>query len=116
MEPQEKTKELVLKYFHSWQNPADFDEMGGYLAEDIVFDRNGHQLQGVEAVIGMLMQNPTPWKEVQLLDAVFSSDQAVLVYQGVNTATNQKIRVAEHLHLANLQITKVTAVLSILPD
>lgn len=116
METNENTKELVLKYFHSWQSPADFEEMKSYLAPDISFDMNGFQLNGIEAVMGMVMQDPTPWKEVELLDSQFSPAQAAIIYQGVNTATDQKIRVAEHLCLANDKITRATVVMSMLPS
>ena len=33
-----ETKELILKFWRSWQTPADWDEMRSYMADDFKFD------------------------------------------------------------------------------
>ncbi len=106
------SKELVLKYFHSWQQPADFQELASCLSENFVINAGFFQFNNRPDFIQFLEANPTPWKEVILLSSFFEESFAAILYEGVNTATNQKMRVSEHIQLENGKIKEVQTVIA----
>lgn len=91
------SKEITLKYFNSWQEPADFEELSSYLAEEFSIDAGIFTFNSKKEFVQFLKSNPTPWKEVKLLSSVFSEKNTSILYEGVNTANNKKMRVAEHI-------------------
>jgi hypothetical protein len=42
-----------------------------------------------------MMKNGNPWKEIQLLDIVTRDNKGALFYEGRDSVTNSKIRIAE---------------------
>ena len=109
------SKELVLKYFHSWQQPADFEEMKSCLSEDFTIDGGFFKFDSIDDFSGFLEENPTPWKDVTLLSSAFYDDKSFLLYEGVNTATEQKMRVSEHIRIRDGKIKDVQSVITQLP-
>lgn len=108
----DQTKELVLKYFHSWQQPSDFEEMRSYLADDLKFDGGIFTANSAEELMAIIKQTASPWKDVHLLGSLFSEGEATIFYEGTDIKSNQKIRVAELITIQNDKISQVIAVIN----
>ncbi len=107
------SKDLVLKYFNSWQQPSDFDEMRACVSDDVTF--NGGEMMkvtGGDALKQMVSANPDPWTDVILLKSYFGDNQAVLFYEGRNSH-NKTTRVAEYLTITNGRISDIVAVMDL---
>ncbi len=104
------TKQVVLKYFHSWQEPADFDGMKSCLADDVVFDAGILKIIGAENLCNEVKKTAPPWKDVELLKSLFLESQAVLFYEGTDKNSGIKTRVAEFLELKGGKISAATVV------
>ena len=111
MKPNE-TKELVLKYFQSWQQPSDFDEMRSYLADDLKFDGGIFAAKSADQLIAIVKQTESPWKDVHMLGSLFSEDKATIFYEGTDIKSSKKIRVAELLTIQNGKISQVIAAIN----
>eukprot|EP00803_Ostreobium_quekettii_P002080 evm.model.scf_1192EXC.4 EVM.evm.TU.scf_1192EXC.4 scf_1192EXC:26918-27523(+) len=105
----ESTRELVLKYFHSWQRPADFDEMAACFSDDAEIDLGAATLRGGAAFRRAVGGGESPWLAISLLDTVFSDGEAALVYEGVEEASGVKLRVAELLTVEGGKIVRMRA-------
>ena len=107
------SRELVLKYFHSWQEPADFDEMRSYLDDHVIFD-GGEMMKitGGDAFQQMISASPDPWSEVILLKSYFGDTEAVLFYHG-KTSQGNVARVAEYITIAQGKISNIVAVMDL---
>ncbi len=107
------TKDLVLNYFNSWQEPADFDEMKSYLADDVTFDGGDMmKITGSEALKQVISANPDPWSKVTLLRSYFGDDEAILFYQG-KTSQGNTARVAEYMTLTAGKISSIVAIMDL---
>ena len=110
------TKELVLRYFESWQEPADWKAFAESLAPDVVFDPGGGvEIRGRDALSSMLESTESPWRDVTLLESIFASDSAALFYEGTERRTGIRHRVGEHVAVGPEGITKVVAVILAMP-
>jgi len=96
-------KDLVLKFWNSWQQPADWEEMRSCLADNYQFDAGMFHCKNAEEAVG-IAQMGNPWKEVKLLDIVCTEDQAAIIYQGTDTVSGAKFRVSEFLKIAQGKI------------
>lgn len=103
---------LVMKYFESWQQPANFTISAECLSENFTIDSGFFKFNSREGFIKFLSANPTPWKEVRLLSSIFCDDTSTLLYEGINTANNQRMRVAEHIKTNNGLITSIQTVIT----
>lgn len=103
---------LVLKYFHSWQVPADFDELSSCLSNTFSIDAGFFSFTDKERFISFLKENPTPWKEVNLISSMYTSNRAAMLYEGVNTENEKKMRVAELIQIEGGLITDVQTVIT----
>lgn len=108
-------EEVVLKYWNAWQVPADFEAMEGCLAPDVRLDMGAFQATSAAEFRAIVESNPTPWAEVTLLDSHFGADSGTIVYEGTNTGTGVRTRVAELCRVSEGRITHITAVLGQLP-
>ncbi len=105
---------LVMKYFNSWQSPTDFEEMADCLTPTMTIDAGIFHFDNREAFVNFCTQNPTPWKEVTLLSSIYSDGKAAIMYEGVNTANNQRMRVSEHLEITDGKISDIKTVITAL--
>ena len=103
-------KDLILKYWKSWQQPSDFDEMQSCLADDITLDFAGQKIEGAEAFRQIVEASADPWKDVELIDATFSDDGGAIIYEGTSEAQGHRIRVAEIIHVKDGRIVGASAV------
>lgn len=116
MNTTEKTRGLVLKYFHSWQRPPDYNKLRACLADNLEFDGGMFKGKGGDAFREMIEQTESPWENVTLLDSVFTDEKAALIYEGVDTTTKIKTRVAEVVTVQGDKITRIYAVITPLND
>ena len=116
MTPVEETQALILRYFRSWQEPADFDAFRSCLANDVVFDAGEQSITGADALSDMVRQAASPWKEVDLLAWQFGPNEAALVYQGIGEDSEVHTQVAERLTVSNGKITHILAVIQPVAD
>ncbi len=108
------TEELILKFWNSWQQPADWNEMRSCLADDYQFDAGMFKCSnGDEAVAIAQMGNP--WKEVELLDMICKEDHAAIIYQGIDINSGAQFRVSEFLKIKDRKITGGFGVVTQLP-
>lgn len=94
----ESTKELVKKYFQSWQK-QDWDQMRTCLSKDFSIDAGQIQFHSVDTFVDFCKSGPS-WSQIKLLDALFLEKKAALLYEGV-TPNGEKIRVGEFLEINN---------------
>ncbi len=106
------TKELILKYWQSWQQPADFDEMERCLADEVTLDFAGMPMEGAKAVRQMVEASPDPWTDVKLIDAVYTTDGGALIYEGTSSKSGARVRVAEVLHVEGDRIVRGSTVIA----
>jgi hypothetical protein len=97
----EKTKEIVMTYFLTWQN-KEWDKMRSCLSRDFKIDGGQIQFNSVDSFVEFCKNGPS-WSHVVLLDSLFLENKAALLYEGI-TPVGEKIRVGEFLQLVNNKI------------
>lgn len=103
-------KDKIQRYFNAWSSQR-FSDMRDCLADEIMFDMGGSQSTiSAENFIKMSSDGPS-WKDIRLLDAVYEGDKAALLYEGVNAATGQRLRVGEFIQCSDGKIAGIRAVL-----
>ena len=100
------TKELVHRYFYSWQK-RDFKTFRDSLSNNVEFDFNGNKITGADSIVE-LAKNGLKWNKVDLLDSIFYKDKSALIYDGI-TEKGDKVRVGEIISISNGLIVKVVA-------
>ncbi len=105
----DNVQNLVMAYFQSWQEPADWSAFRGALADDVVFDAGSVVMTGADQLTSALQATESPWQDVTLLASMYAERDAVLFYEGVDKASGVRTRVAEHLALRDGKIEKVIA-------
>lgn len=105
----DETKKLILKYFHSWQEPLDINEFRRCLDDNVVFDAGNMKIEGGDKLVEMIKSTESPWKDVTLLESMFQENQGTIFYEGIDKKTGSKTRVAEHITIANGRIAKIIA-------
>ena len=116
MSTSQETEQIVLSYFKSWHEPADFAAMRVLLADNAHFDAGFFSIHGADKFVEMLEATESPWKDVELLGSIFTADKASLMYKGTDKNTGISYRVGEYIELAQGKITKVESAISVLPN
>ena len=88
--PNTSSKDVILAYWKSWQI-KDWDLLEGSLADNLDF---GGQPMPRDAFLQMCKQG-SPWKDVDLIDSLFTDDAGALIYEGTDTKSGERVRVAE---------------------
>ena len=107
-----KSEELILRYFHSWQEPADYDEFRSCISDNLIFDSNMAKIEGGDVLTEFVRSNESPWEDVKLLGSLFLDSKAALFYEGTAKISGVKTRVAEYLEISDGKINKISAVIS----
>ncbi len=116
MDSPERTKELVLRYWRSWQDPSDFAAFRSCLADEVVFDSGTHTLSGADVLTAAVETTESPWKSVKMLASMFGAEEAAILYEGVDKRSGIKTRVAEQLTVRDGLITRIiTAIAPVVP-
>jgi hypothetical protein len=106
----EETKQTVYAYWQGWQT-KDFTGMRAALADDVVADAGLFRVEGADQFVAMCADGPA-WRDVEMLDEMFGEDYAAILYEGINTANEQRMRVAELIRLAGGKIAEIQSCLS----
>ena len=108
----EQIEAIVMRYFHAWQEPADWSAYRDCLAPDVVFDPGGGvEIRGPDELTSMLESTESPWKDVTLLASAFSDDSGALFYEGTERKTGVRFRVGEHVVVGTEGIEHIVAVI-----
>lgn len=103
------TKELVLRYFNSWQH-QDWETMRSCLADTLDFEGPDGQARAMPAdEFTAFCSKGSPWREVELIDSMFADGHASLLYQGVDTKNDSKVRVGEFVTVEGGKIARLRA-------
>lgn len=100
----EASKKVILAYWKSWQD-QDWDAMRAALAEDLVF---GGQSMTREQFIQFCQQGH-PWRDVELLDSMFTAEGGALLYEGTDTGSETRVRVAEIVRVQGGRVCRANA-------
>ncbi len=109
MDPTERTQDIVLRYWRSWQDPSDFTAFRSCLADEVVFDSGTHTLSGADNLTAAVETTESPWKSVKMLASMFGAEEASILYEGVDKRSGIRTRVAEHLTVRDDRITRIIA-------
>jgi hypothetical protein len=112
MESARLTRELVLKYFHSWRDPVDSRAFRSCLSDDVLFDNGQASVSGADELTRRVGATASPWKDVVLLASTFEDSQAALFYEGTERGSGKRVRVAEHVAVENGRIKEIRAAVS----
>lgn len=112
METARRTRELVLKYFHSWREPVDSQAFRSCLSDDVVFDNGQASVSGADELTRRVGSTASAWKDVVLLASTFEESQAALFYEGTDRGSGKRVRVAEHVAVENGRIKQIRAAIS----
>ena len=77
------TEDLVMKFWKSWQSPANWEEMRSYMADDYNFDAGMFHAHSADQSV-MIAQGGNAWKDIELLDIICAGDKAAIIYQGTD--------------------------------
>lgn len=108
----EASRDLILRYWKSWQTPTDFDETRSCLADDCKFDGGAIQMDGGDAVIAMMSANPIPWTDVELVSETYGNEGGAIMYEGTVSTTGLRLRVAELITTADGKISSISALMT----
>ena len=113
----EVTRDLVLRYFNSWQR-HDWETMRACLADTIDFEGPGGEAGPVPAEqFSAMCSKGSPWRDVELIDSMFEDGHAALLYRGVDTKNDSPVRVGEFITVQGGRITRLRAAFSFgVPD
>ena len=106
----EETKQTVYAYWQGWQT-KDFTGMRAALADEVVADAGLFRVEGADKFVAMCADGPA-WRDVEMLDEMYGENHAAILYEGINTANEQRMRVAELIRLEGGKIMEIQSCLS----
>jgi hypothetical protein len=109
----DSVQDLVLGYWTSWQEPADWDAFRECLDDHVSFDPGGRIITGADALVAMLRATASPWQDVSMLSQMYSVGEVAIVYEGTDRKTGVRTRVAEHIEVRGAKISKVVATIAV---
>ncbi len=102
------TEHLVMTYWRSWQGgDPDWPTMRSCMADEI--DTEAGPVPADKIVT--MVQGGNPWRDVELVDAVYSDDHAAILYRGVDTVTGDTMDVAEFLTIADGKVSRLRGII-----
>ena len=109
------TKEIIMNYWNSWQSHSNWGETRKLMKDDFKFDAGVFKTDTADQLIEM-MKNGNPWKDVELLDFVVNGNKGALIYEGIDSITNSKIRIAEIITVEGHKVASCIANIAPQPD
>ena len=106
------SKEIALRYFNSWQEPINFQELADCLSDDFKINSGFFAFNDKDNFVQFIASNLVPWENVQMLSSFFGKNFAAILYEGINTANNKKMRISEHILIKNGKIREVHTVIA----
>lgn len=104
----DQTKELILRYFHSWQQD-DYSTLRECLDDDFEVNLNGLTINNADTFV-KISESGDAWQEVTLIDAIYTDDKAAIMYEGIN-GKGLPVRVGEMLSIRDGKIISSVATL-----
>ena len=108
-----ETKQLVLKYWNSWQGDPDWESFRECLDENCKVNMGVFEANNAEMLL-TITKSGNPWKDVEMLELICDENKAALIYQGTDTTSGQKFRVSEFITLDNHKIQQVIGSIAML--
>ncbi|MEZ4688533.1 MAG: nuclear transport factor 2 family protein [Bacteroidia bacterium] len=105
------TEALILNYWKSWQSHSNWEETRALMKDDFYFDAGFFKTESADQLIEM-MKNGNPWQDVQLLDIVTHDDKGALFYEGIDTVTQSRVRIAEIITVEAGKVASCVATIS----
>lgn len=99
-------EQVILAYWRSWQKP-DFVEFQGYLADTVMVSGMPVPASG----LAHAASQGSRWRDVTLVDSVFSPDGGAILSSGVNTANGAVMKAAEFCRVRDGKIVALNLVL-----
>lgn len=109
------TEEIILTYWKSWQNHSNWEETRKLMKDDFKFDAGFFKTNSADQLVEM-MKNGNPWKEIKLLDKIITGNKGVLFYEGIDSVTNTKVRIAEIMEVETDKVASCVASISQLTE
>lgn len=109
------SEEIVMKYWTSWQSHSDWSTMRSLMTDDFKFDAGFFKTESAEQIID-IMKKGHPWKDIVMLAQNIQKDKAFLIYEGMDSVTSKKYRVAEYLILRDKKVAECLTTISEYPD
>ena len=106
----ESTRQVVYAYWQGWQT-KDFEGMRAALADDVIADAGLFRVEGADKFVAMCKAGPG-WREVRMMEELYAETHAAILYEGINTGNEQKMRVAELIQLDGGKIASIQSCLS----
>ncbi len=104
----QSTEELVMTYWRSWQGgDPDWATMRACMADEIDTEAG---VVPADQIVAMA-RGGNPWRDVELLDAIYADDRAALLYRGVDTVSDETMNVAEFLSVADGRIARLRGII-----
>lgn len=106
----EDNKELVLRYWNSWQK-ADFEEMRECLADKFSLSGGGQfKFDDPDKFVEMSKMG-NGWRDVTMIDMVAEGNKVSMIYSGTDKVTEVHYRVAEFISVTDGKISDIEAVI-----
>lgn len=109
------TKELVLKYWRSWQDHSSWETTRSLMKDDFKFDAGDLITHSADDLI-RLMKRGNPWKDIELIECVVDDNKGALLYEGTDSETSVRFRIAEIITVEEDKVSACIANISRLPD
>lgn len=100
----DQTRDVILRYWKSWQT-QDWDTMRNSLADEVIF---GGQTVSAEQIVAMSKQG-NPWRNVTMVSSLFTEDEGAIIYDGVDITNEQKHRFAEFIKVEDGKVKSTVA-------
>jgi hypothetical protein len=106
----QKTQELVMKYYYSWQ-ARDLDAMTQCLDQKVIFDAGIIKFGDLKGLLEFTRVSPK-WTKVTLRHALYNQNEAALFYDAVNEDETM-MRVGEYIQIVGNKIAKINVVFQV---
>ena len=98
------TETLLLTYWKAWQSHKDWKCTRALMQDDFYFDAGSFQTHSADALIE-LMKKGNPWREIVLLEMLVDGNQGAMVYEGIDSKSGKKMRIAEVLKVKENKVS-----------
>jgi len=102
------TEQLVARYVRSWQE-GDLPALRACLADEIRFDWGIETYTDPDVFVAACASG-IEWRDTSMLGAVYGSNVAAIIYEGVNVTDGVRVRTAEYLVLGGDTIREAVVV------
>jgi ketosteroid isomerase-like protein len=95
----------MMRLYEWWKKPETTGDLLALVAPDVVWDRGLSGFKG-EDMLWWVAQKP-PWVSMRIIESIVADTRGVLVFEGTDTATGLRHRVAWLLEVENERVARV---------